>query len=66
MRKYYHMTDYENLESINEKGLVPKRGGRTRSIGDKRNAIFLSLGIKNAILMYGTLLHHYNSYTGNK
>lgn len=66
MRKYYHFTSYENLEDINEYGLVPNRGGRTRSIDDNRNAIFLSLGIKNTILMYGALLHHYNSYAGNR
>ena len=66
MTKYYHITSYENLESISQKGLIPSRGSRTRSIGDKRNAIFLSLGIHNAILMYGTLLYHYNSYAGNR
>lgn len=64
-KKYYHFTSYENLESISKNGLIPLRGGRTRSIGDKRNAIFLSLDIKNAILMYCSLLHHYNSYAGN-
>lgn len=66
MEKYYHITSYENLESISKNGLVPNRGGRTRSIGDKRNAIFLSLGIKNAILMYSSLLYHYNSYAGDR
>lgn len=66
MEKYYHITDYENLESISKNGLVPNRGGRTRSIGDKRNAIFLSLGIQNAILMYSSLLYYYNSYAGDR
>lgn len=66
MEKYYHITSYENLESISKNGLVPNRGGRTRSIGDKRNAVFLSLGIQNAILMYSSLLYHYNSYTGDR
>lgn len=66
MEKYYHITSYDNLESISKIGLVPKRGGRTRSIGDNRNAIFLSLGIKNAILMYASLLYHYNCYAGKR
>lgn len=66
MCKYYHITSYENLESISKDGLVPRSGGRTRSIGDKRCAIFLSKGITNSILMYSCLLHHYNSYTGER
>jgi len=66
MEKYYHITSYENLESISKNGLVPNRGGRTRSIGDKRNAIFLSLGVQNAILMYSSLLYHYNAYSGER
>lgn len=66
VEKYYHITSYENLESISKNGLVPNRGERTRSIGDKRNSIFLSLGIQNAILMYSSLLYHYNSYAGDR
>jgi len=66
MGKYYHITSFENLESISKNGLVPNRGGRTSSIGDKRKAIFLSLGIQNAILMYISLLYHYNSYAGDR
>lgn len=64
MEKYYHITSYENLESIYKNGLIPKSGNRTQSIGDKRCAVFFSKGISNAILMYSSLLHHYNSYTG--
>lgn len=65
MKKYYHFTSYENLESINEHGLIPQSGGRTRSIGDNRCAIFLSEGITNAILMYSSILWHYNRHSGN-
>lgn len=65
MDKYYHFTSYENLESINEYGLIPKSGGRTRSIGDNRCAIFLSQGIQNAILMYCSILYHYNCHSGD-
>lgn len=65
MCKYYHFTNYENLKSISEMGLVPRRGDRTKNIGDKRCSIFLSKGITNSILMYNSLLHHYNSFTGN-
>lgn len=54
------------MESISKNGLVPKSGGRTRSIGNKRCAIFLSKGITNSILMYSSLLHHYNSYSGKR
>jgi len=64
MKKYYHFTSYENLESINEYGLVPKTGGRTRSIGDNRCAVFLSEGIENAIQMYSSILWHYNRHSG--
>ena len=66
MEKYYHFTSYESLENISKNGLVPGRGLRTRTVGDKRNAVFLSCGIKNAMLMYSTLLHHYSSFTGNR
>lgn len=66
VEKYYHITSYENLESISQNGLVPSCGGRTKSIGDKRNSVFLSQGIQNSILMYGTLLYHYNSYAGKR
>lgn len=65
MEKYYHFTCYENLESINEYGLVPKIGGRTRSIGDNRCAVFLSRGIQSAILMYSSILYHYSHYSGD-
>jgi len=65
MEKYYHFTSYENLESINEFGLIPKRGGRTRSIGDNRYAIFLSQGIINTILMYVSVLFHYERHSGD-
>lgn len=64
MCKYYHITSYENLESISKDALFSRSGGRSRAIGDKRCAIFLSKGITNSILMYSCLLHHYNSYTG--
>lgn len=60
------MTSYENLESICENGLIPSRGKRTASIGDKRNAVFLSKGMASAILMYVSLMHHYDSFTGEK
>lgn len=65
MEKYYHFTSYQNLESINEYGLIPKSGGRTRSIGDNRQAIFLSQGIINAILMYASILFHYERHSGD-
>jgi len=65
MKKYYHFTSYENLESINEYGLIPQSGGRTRSIGDNRCAVFLSKGIQNTILMYGSILWHYNRHSGD-
>jgi len=64
MEKYYHFTSYENLAGINEYGLLPRCGGRTRSIGDKRCATFLSQGIENAILMYSSILYHYNCHSG--
>lgn len=66
MTKYYHFTDYANLDSICKNGLIPKSGGRTLSIGDKRCAVFLSNGISNAILMYDSLLYHYNSFSGEQ
>lgn len=66
MEEYYHMTSYENLESIYRNGLIPKSGNRTQSIGDTRCAIFFSKGILNTILMYSSLFHHYNSYTGER
>lgn len=65
MKKYYHFTSYENLEGINEYGLLPQNGNRTRSIGDNRCAIFLSQGIQNTILMYCNILNHYIIYSGN-
>ena len=65
MDKYYHFTSYDNLGSINEFGLVPKSGGRTRSIGDNRCAVFLSQGVENAILMYGSMLYYYNRHSGD-
>ena len=65
MDKYYHFTSYENLESINEYGLVPQSGGRTRSIADNRCGVFLSQGILNAILMYSSILWHYNNHSGD-
>lgn len=66
MDKYYHFTSYGNLNSIGKEGLVPQIGSRTRSIGDNRCAVFLSKGIINSILMYGSLLNHYNNYAGNR
>lgn len=66
MSRYYHFTGYENLESICEFGLVPKIGGRTRSIGDKRNAVFLSEGKINTILMYSSLLYYFETHSGEK
>lgn len=66
MIKYYHTTSYKNLESIAKNGLVPQIGSRTSSIGDKRYAIFLSQGIKNTIMIYGSLLSHYNSFSGSQ
>lgn len=65
MEKYYHFTSYENLKNINEYGLIPQNGDRTKSIGDNRCAIFLSQGILNTILMYSNILHHYNNNSGN-
>lgn len=65
MKKYYHFTSYENLEKINEYGMIPQSGGRTRSIGDNRCVIFLSQGIQNAILMYASILYHYNRHSGD-
>lgn len=66
MDKYYHFTSYDNLNSIGKQGLVPQIGSRTRSIGDDRCAVFLSKGITNSILMYSSLLNHYNNYAGNR
>lgn len=66
MDNYYHFTSYKNLESICRLGLIPKKGGRTRSIGDNRCGVFLSKGIQNAILMYSSILYHYNSHTGER
>ncbi len=66
MTNYYHITQYENLDSICENGLIPKNGSRTRSIGDKRCAVFLSKGVSNAILMYNSLLNHYNTFSGER
>lgn len=60
------MTSYENLESIASEGLVPKKGSRTRSIGDNRCAVFLSRDISNTILMYDSLLYHFNSFFGKR
>lgn len=65
MQKHYHFTSYENLESINEYGLVPKSGGRTMSVGDNRCGVFLSQGMQNAILMYSSILWHYNCHCGD-
>lgn len=66
MDKYYHFTSYDNLDSIGKRGLVPQIGSRTRSIGDNRCAVFLSRGITNSILMYSSLLNHYNNYAGDR
>lgn len=66
MIEYYHMTSYANLESIGKDGLIPKRGTRTKTIGDERCAVFFSEGIINSILIYSSLFHHYNSYAGEK
>lgn len=66
MTHYYHFTNYENLESISTNGLIPQSGSRTRSIGDKRCAIFLSKGTANAILMFVSFMHHYESFAGEK
>lgn len=64
MINYYHFTSYKNLENICKNGLLPQKGERTRSAGDNRSAVFLSKGFKNTILMYTSILYHYNSYAG--
>ena len=65
MKKYYHFTNYNNLENISKNGLVPQNGTRCQSIGDKKCAIFFSFGINNAILLYTNLLYYYNTHTGD-
>ena len=64
MKKYYHFTNYNNLENISKNGLVPQNGIRCQSIGDKKCAIFFSFGINNAILLYTNLLYYYNTHSG--
>lgn len=66
MEKYYHMTEYKNLDSIMEQGLIPTYGDRTRLIGDERRAVFFSKGIANAIRMYCNLRSYYESRTEEK
>jgi hypothetical protein len=66
MDKYYHFTSYDNLESISENGLIPQRGFRTITIGDEKNAVFLSKGMDNAIRMYSKILWYYSQVGGDE
>ena len=60
MCKYYHITSYENLESISKDALFSRSGGRSIAIGDKRCAIFLV-----ALLAIGFLIQSVNNLIDN-
>ena len=64
MEKYYHITSYNNLESICMYGLVPQNGERCKSINDERCAVFLSKGMDKTIVMYASLYNYYYHNSG--
>ena len=52
MDKFYHFTSFNNFNSIMNYGLIPASGARSFSIGDDKNAVFLSKSIGYSIKMY--------------
>lgn len=49
---YYHMTSIENLQSIREKGLIPKNEANSKLIGDEKVKVFFSEGFEGAIALF--------------
>lgn len=49
---YYHMTSIDNLQSIREKGLIPKNETNSKLIGDEKVKVFFSEGFEGAIALF--------------
>jgi len=38
MKTYHHVTPRENLKSIQQQGLIPRRGKRSAALGEEQDA----------------------------
>lgn len=41
MKTYHHVTPRENLKSIRQQGLIPRRGKRSAALGEEQDAVYL-------------------------
>ena len=48
-KEYYHVTTYDNLDGIRQKGLVPSIGKRSMAYGETHPAIYLFANINDTI-----------------
>ena len=58
VKKFYHFTSKRYLDSISKKGLVPQIGDRCKAVCETNKAVFLTEGMKNAIIMYSLVLYN--------
>lgn len=49
---YYHMASIDKLQSIREKGLIPKNESNSKLIGDEKVKVFFSEGFEGAIALF--------------
>lgn len=49
---YYHMTSLDNLQSISEKGLIPKNEANSKLIGDEKFKVYFSEGFEGAVALF--------------
>lgn len=65
MKKYYHFTNYDFLENINNEGLIPINGSHSSLVGDDRKVISVSNSIEQSIIAYLVFLWNYESFIGS-
>ena len=66
MSNFYHFTSNNNIFDIAHFGLMPKNGDRSCSIQDDTNAVFLSKGEANIVLMLAQMHSYYSRVKGKE